>query len=292
MATKQITTWAEFKTALTENITENTTYEIMNDIDVSGEVLSSITATNNSFTKTFKPGGTLSSVSINGLTSYATSTAFALFVITASKKVTFTNIHFSNFMCQNLWLFNTGDAANTGAVFFNNCLFNGLCYGLYFGRSLTTIFNKCSVNIKCKYLSYRFPYFDDSYVIISPFSDNDTNSIVYEANTIGGFGTNSYLGGTVRNNRSGLRIYSSYDLCHPRSNNCVFNLKAEYTDATTSINVNNSDSGVSLVNNSHITNSRDTNITVTASGAIVPLTDTQLKSRTYIKENTNFPLYG
>lgn len=289
MATKNISSWDEFKTALTETITENTTYEIMNDIDVSGKLLDTINATNNSFTKTFKPGGTLPNVTINGLTSYATS--YVLFEIVGSKDVTFTNIHFSNFMCQNLWLFNTGETSDRGAVFFNNCLFNGVCFGLYYGRSSTTVFNKCSVNIKCRYLTYKFPYFDDSYVIINPFSDKDTNSIVYSADTLGSFGTNSYLGGTVRNNRSGLRIYG-YDLCHPRSRYCVFNLKAEYTDATTSINVNNSNSGVSLINNSYIKNSNNADITVTASGAIVPLTDTQLKSRTYIKENTNFPLYG
>ena len=39
MAEKNITTWEQFKIALTESITEDTTYNIKNDLDASNDIL-------------------------------------------------------------------------------------------------------------------------------------------------------------------------------------------------------------------------------------------------------------
>ena len=73
MAEKDITTWEEFKNALTESITEDTTYNIKNDLDASNDILTNnIACISSNKNKVFYGNG----YKINGITAYGNVTVF------------------------------------------------------------------------------------------------------------------------------------------------------------------------------------------------------------------------
>lgn len=295
MATVEITTWDEFVTALTETITEATTYEIMNDIDVSGEIIdSAITIPfNSSYEKIFQPTSTAENITINGITSYSSNVIFILTGGGTSSKrcATFNNIHFANIMCSNNILLRGDFYSGSNTYRFNNCLFNGVVKQLCENNNTmnnTSIrytnihFDKCSFNIACgrfcqsaSYYGY-YVYFSNCYIIFQ----NEIRSNQYY-NLSGRFtASDCYFGGEFETTSTSNPPAILNSLC----TNCVFNVEIttpvtldSFTTSTGEyclINIDKTPSYYSVFTNCY------------------GLTDEQLQSRTYIQENTNFPLYG
>lgn len=292
MATKQITTWDEFKTALTETITENTTYEIMNDIDVSDEVISSTITC-------YMPSTSLRKIfngnehKINGLTSYS-----SVYFFTTTIGITFNDIHFSNMMNQNggfMRQYGSHSSSDPYCVF-NRCFFSGLIkyFATYitFQNSFVCNFNSCSFNLKCDIFQNAtyLLQFSNCYIILNPISQ-------YCILTVSGGrranfnATNCYIGGLLASTWTSSEYLISEHLGSNNVFNCTFkiyNYSVSTTYWFTGSNV------VTLVNNEKFVDQNGSSITPTIGQLtnIHLLTDSQLKSRTYIQENTNFPLYG
>lgn len=291
MATKQITTWDEFKTALTETITENTIYEIMNDIDVSDIILTSaINCTySTSYQKLFKPTEGKDKITINGITSYSSHVIFNFLGLTNSNNngFNFNNIHFSNIMAPNNILFQISTSGGSNQIRFNSCLFNGICRSLSDNNQTMNNtayvyscldFDSCSFNISsiflCKVRNYSgiYTYFNNCYIII----DDTLTGTVSDYFSTRFHADNTYFGGKYRTTSTGNMLFFSY--CY----NCVFNVEVTTSGSIISVNTGayclfNADkmpSYLGSLSNCYF------------------LTDEQLKSKTYIQKNTNFPLYG
>lgn len=293
MATKQITTWDEFKTALTETITENTTYEIMNDIDVSDEILtSSITCRelSGSMQKIINGNGH----KINGLTSYS-----SIYFFTTNIRYTFNDLHFENMMNQNggfLRQYGSHSSSDPYCVF-NRCFFSGLInyFATYitFQNGAVCEFNSCSFNLKCfHFQNAKFLLrFTNCYIILNPITqyctltDGSGPQCFFDA-------TNCYIGGLLAWTWSGN---SEYMIAEYTKNYNVFNciFKIYGYSASTSRRLTSSDV-VLLVNREKFQDQNGTSVTptITHTNNVYLLTDSQLKSKTYIQQNTNFPLYG
>lgn len=288
MATKQITTWDEFKTALTETITENTTYEIMNDIDVSGEVIAeSITIWGSSSYKKTVNGN---NYEINGLTTYSLSTIFTI----SNTNIEFINLHFSNMMIPNARLLGT---INSNHVTFTKCLFNGIInsfsYCTVSSSSVTNsnrylVFDMCSINIDCIRLvdnqySYQYAYFTNCYIILSRKSNRTQGTNIFSTWSVF---NNCYIGGEYKYN--GIVDFGYYSRNVKFYTNCVININLFANSCYFGY------ADTSLFNSDKLKNYSGTDsITPTSQYSTwYGLTDTQLKSKTYIQENTNFPLYG
>lgn len=294
MATKQITTWDEFKTALTETITENTTYEIMNDIDVSDTVLGSGIACNElsgSLRKIFNGNGH----KINGLTSYS-----SIYFFTTTIRYTFNDIHFSNMMNQNGGFMRQYGSHTSGDPYcvFNRCFFSGLIkyFATYntFQNSFVCQFNSCSFNLKCDILQNAtyLLQFSNCYIILNPITQYCLIT-PYGGSSANFNANNCYIDGLLAyNNWGGSGYYLISEYCGANNViNCTFkiyNYSGSNTYRITGSNV------VMLVNNGKFVNQNGVTVTPTIShnANIYLLTDSQLKSKTYIQENTNFPLYG
>jgi len=304
MATKQITTWAEFKTALTETITENTTYEIMNDIDVSDTPINSIitlAGATSSAHKTFTSNGDTAK-SINGITNY---TNIECIFYLNNEYFSFNNIHFSNFMLQDSALFATAWTHPT----FNSCYFNGLCQRLSKLKSGSSgrnddyvIFNKCSFNISLGLrLDEGYCSFRECYFIFNDFYSTANSTYVIYASSF----VNCYFGGKLdMHNNTGTTFYIIYGAGYSGTYgtgssiyNCVFNVELTLNNSVTTVYAyytynNYTLSTGTLYNSDKIKKYDGTAPTITWRTNGYNLTDSQIKSKTYIQQNTNFPLYG
>lgn len=301
MATKQITTWDEFKTALTETITENTTYEIMNDIDVSGEVLTgSINIVSNQFLKTINGG----EHKINGLTHYS---SFGVFNRAQSGvKIVFNNLYFSNFMLQTGYLFNFSTAASSSDYYttFNNCYFSGLVNRLFSAANYSyftyTNFNRCSFNVQTSVLLYapKGCSFSNCYIIIKPM-EGTTSCILWDRHSNHPSMDNCYVSGVLyisydTNNYIIGGAFWNVSACHHN----VFNVEihiTNYNASTTYYWTGGSppDDRAELYNSDKIYDNAGNKITMGVRNNFYGLTDSQLKSKTAINQNApHFPLWG
>lgn len=292
MATKQITTWAEFKTALTETITENTTYEIMNDIDVSDEIQES-TITCRELTGSLQKIINGNGHKINGLTTYS-----SIYFFTTNIRYTFNDIHFSNMMNQKGGFMRQYGAHSSGDPYcvFNRCFFSGLTW--YFATYITfqgsyvCEFNSCSFNLKCTYFQNAefLLQFSNCYIILNPIT-------VYCVLTVsGGRGadfnaTNCYIGGMLVDYVSSNEYLIAEHTGATNVFNCTFKI-GNYSSSTTY--QLSSDNKTCLINSDKFVDLDGASITpkISHGAKIYLLTDSQLKSKTYIQQNTNFPLYG
>ena len=191
MIEKDVTTWEEFKTALTERITESTTYNIKNNLDASNDILTDNIecVTNSDYEKFFKGNGH----TINGITAYGDVTVFH------TKQGQYYNFHlfdikFTNFMIDSGTFTNL---CHRGGELFNNCFFNGVCK--YFLDSVTSgriaYFYKCSLNIRCARLASNYATFSSCYINITPLQNsNSFNSSVSLVN--------SYIEGVIKSSFS------------------------------------------------------------------------------------------
>ena len=280
MATVQITTWDEFKTALTETITEATTYEIMNDIDVSGEIITAQINIQGNYSKIINGN----EFKLNGLTTYISGTNACIFRV-YTNDITFNKLYFSNFMASGAYLFYSNNS--TTHIFFNECFFNGLAKIILYGPFNS---DKCSFN--CAYDSNEYMLtgsnHTNAYIIIDGTLIAPTNA--NSKQHLSGTYTNCYIGG-----KAFFTSGNSY-LLGGSFRNSVINVEFQNsptypkTSGSLSLTGNVTSSGYyTLVNKDKI---EIEGLTWTDYNRIYALTDTQIKSKTYIQENTNFPLYG
>ena len=286
MAEKNITTWEEFKGALTESITEDTTYNIKNDLDATNDILTNkIPCTDGDKNKIFHGNG----YNINGITAYGNITVFYTDQDNHNN-YRFYDIKFTNFMidsgtftnlCRNTYSASFEEYSNL----FVNCFFNGVCkrFSDYITSNRIAYFTKCSFNVKCESFSDYRNTFDSCYIIIEPLQNTNSFS---EDSTI----ANSYVEGVVKN------TFSSYSYLTPKlSGNNVFNCKViitDYSDSTTYRTYNSS--APVLINKDKLLKSDGVTPIVNIEPAtnIYFLTDEQMKNKEYIQQNTAFPLYG
>lgn len=286
MAEKNITTWEEFKTALTESITENTTYYIKNDLDASNDILTNnIECIDSKKNKIFMGNG----YKINGITAYGNVTVFHTNQDT-NFKYRFYDIKFTNFMVDSGTFTNLCRSSYSGSFeeysdLFVNCFFNGVCkiFTSHATTNRIAYFTKCSFNVRCESFSGNSCSFDSCYIIIETLQN--TNSFSSNSTII-----NSYVEGIIKN------TFSSSSYLTPKfSGNNVFNCKVIVTNysASTTYKTYNSSAPV-LINKDRLLQSDGvTPIANIASATnIYFLTDEQLKNKDYIQQNTTFPLYG
>lgn len=286
MVKKDITTWEEFKKALTEKITEDTTYYIKNDLDASNDILTSnITCINSDKNKIFKGNG----YKINGITAYGSVT-----VLYTNQDLNynyrFYDIKFTNFMVESGTFTNLCRNTYSASVaeyrdLFVNCFFNGVCkiFSAHVTSKRIAYFTKCSFNVRCEIFSNKNNSFDSCYIIIIPLQN--TNTFNSECTLI-----NCYVEGVIKSNFS-----SSTYLTPKFSLNNVFNCKViitNYSDSTT-YRVYASNSPVLINKDKLLQSDGVTPITkIATANNVYFLTDEQLKNKEYIQQNTTFPLYG
>ena len=286
MAEKNITTWAEFKTALTEQITENTTYNIKNDLDATNDILTSniICSTFVDVNKIFKGNG----YKINGITAYGEVTVFYI-EQNLNHSYRFYDINFTNFMiesgtftnlCRNSFYASFADYSNL----FVNCFFNGVCkqFTADIMNNKIAYFTKCSFNVRCAVFCGQLNSFDTCYIITTPLQD--TNWFSNNATII-----NSYIEGVLKYN-----LPMSY-LTPKFSKNNVFNCKVIVTNysSSTTYKVYPNSEPVLINKDKLLQSDGKTPITnIAPEKNIFFLTDEQLRNKDYIQQNTPFPLYG
>lgn len=282
MIEKDITTWEGFKTALTETITENTTYNIKNNLDASNDILTNNIEciTTSDYEKVFNGNN----YAINGITAYGKVTVFHT-IQSKYYNFHFLNIKFTNFMVDS-GIFTNLCNKQTGKLF-ENCFFNGVCD--YFldglGKNSDKIagFYKCSLNVRCTRLAVDGVTFDSCYINITPLQN--INSFDSDAALL-----NSYVEGVIKNS-----FESSSPLTPKFYGNNVFNCKiiiTNYSDSKTyKVNTRN---GVTLVNKDKLLQSDGVTPikNIATDDKVYFLTDEQMRNKNYIQQNTTFPLYG
>ena len=287
MDIKDITTWEEFKTALKERITKDTTYNIKNDLDATTDILTENIkcVTGEKYEKIFKGNNH----KINGITAYGNVKVFDTDQ-NYDYNFRFYDIKFTNFMIDSgtfIFLTRYSFTSNfeTYKDLFVNCFFNGVCKAFIQPpiTKRTSYFRKCSFNVRCENFAGDSVIFDSCYIVITPLQNK--NTFDSDATII-----NSYVEGVIKN------TFSSSDYLTPKFNgNNVFNCKVivkNYSDSVT-YKVNASNNPV-LINKDRLLKSDGiTPITNIATATnIYFLTDEQMRNKNYIQQNTTFPLYG
>lgn len=218
MPEKDITTWEQFKAALTENITEDTTYNIKNNLDATNDILTDRINCVSPYNKIFMGNG----YSINGITAYGN--VIALYTAQANNfKYNFYDIKFTNFMIES-GTFTNLCRNNYEKNLFVNCFFNGVCKSFIgsVASNKNIYFTKCSFNVRCESFGESCS-FDSCYIIIEPLQN--TNSFGSNSTLI-----NSYVEGIIKN------TFSSSNYLTPQfQGNNVFNCKViitNYSDST------------------------------------------------------------
>ena len=279
MIEKDITTWNEFKAALTETITENTTYNIKNNLDASNDILTNNIEciTTSDYEKVFNGNN----YAINGITAYGKVTVFHT-IQSKYYNFHFLNIKFTNFMIDS-GIF-TNLCNQTGRLF-ENCFFNGVCNYFLDGVSSDKIafFYKCSLNVRCARLANLDVTFDSCYINITPLQNinvfNSSAALV-----------NSYVEGVIKNS-----FGSSSPLTPKFYGNNVFNCKiiiTDYSDSKTyKVNTSNKET---LINKDRLLQSDGVTPikNIATANKVYFLTDEQMRNKSYIQQNTTFPLYG
>ena len=290
MTEKDVTTWEDFKNALTENITGDTKYNIKNDIDATQDILTDTIATASSSYKKIFNGN---SFKINGITTYSSIKIFKI-----NDDVVFNDIQFSNIMAQDATLF----FSETNAIKeFNGCFINGLIK-IFADVGLTSYkfrFYNCSFNVKISTFS-NYNSFTSCYIFVDLFMNTN---ILGTTNTF----TNCYIDGILKNkliNNTAIEHvgynddgYGSYPNTYSEAN--VFNCKVIVTNYDASYNYYGAsrDNGGAVLNNSDKIYQSDGVTKIPTSQLKTRfdsqwLTDAQLKDKGYIQQNTDFPIYG
>ena len=274
MIEKDITTWDESKNALTEEITEDTTYNIKNDLDASNDILTKnieCMGVDGAINKIFKGNG----YKINAITAYGEVTVFHF-----DNKMyfyRFYDIKFTNFMLDSGTFSNMGRPPIDPTNLFVNCFFNGVCrnFASVTIGQYTTSFNKCSFNVRCETFSTDRSTFNSCYIITTPLQD--TNIF------FGPIVTDCYIEGTITSEPT--TSTSSYITPNFEGNN-VFNCKVivkNYVDSRTYY-VNPSGKAVLVNKNKLVQKDGITPIThIGDADNIYLLTDEQMKNKIYIQ---------
>lgn len=284
MIEKDITTWEEFKTALTEKILEDTTYNIKNDLDATNDILTKnieCMGVDSVKNKIFKGND----YKINGITAYGKVTVFH-FADDNMYFYRFYDIKFTNFMLDSGTFSNMGRPPIDPTNLFVNCFFNGVCLNFTPTtlRQHTVYFNKCSFNVRCESFSTDISTFKSCYIITTPLQDTN----IFDGATV----IDCYIEGIITANPT--TSTSSYITPNFDGNN-VFNCKVivkNYVESRTYY-LNPSNKAVLVNKNKLLQKDGITPITnIADSDNVYLLTDEQMKNKDYIQQNTTFPLYG
>lgn len=283
MATVEVNTWDELKTAIQSNWTENKTINIMSDIDVSDTILTAgLTKPNNSYTLTINGN----SHKINGITSYSAITLFTL------NRATINDLHISNvaavqatFSTSNGW-YNTEE----GQCIWNRCYINGIlkqvcnsnAYNSRYGNY--QYYRNCSFNIKSYTIagssSSTEGSFSNCYILYETF----LTSTSYPTYLGGAFG-NCYIGGKFEYNRTGSTSLSTLISASIPTRSC-FNLEfINHATATLTVYANATSSQYTLFNTDKMVNPSTT--TYQFANQMIGLTDSEMKNPAVISQRTN-----
>lgn len=302
MATIDVTTWAEFKTAYRATRTEETTINITTDLDASEDILnSSLGAGSGSYRLTIQGNGH----KINGLSSYNN-----IYLITGGSYIKFRNVHFSNIFCP-IGGFTYGNGSSGNFYLFTECYFNGLvnifCSG--YSSSRYAAFDKCSFNIKMQYFTnvgYCW-YLNECYCIFNPKTEGgiclplDSSSGGMFASSMShqelSAANNNYFAGTLRHSStSGTVYYFGGGSGAYLSNvyNCEVHTPANVSGWYFHLPDTGTTSVQSLYNKEKCFAGETTTVKLPNSNVnMVGITDAGLKSATTIHaEAPRFPLYG
>lgn len=280
MIEKNITSWEEFKAAMTEQITEDTTYNIKNDLDATNDILIKNIEFYDGKNKIFKGNG----YKINGITAYGNVTVFYTPDYTLAR---FYDIKFTNFMVESGTFTNLCKSVSVSNNFlFENCFFNGVCKVFIDNpeNAYLATFVKCSFNVRCETFTKDRCTFNKCYIITTPLQDTN----IFKSAVV----TDCYIEGTI----TAEPTTSSSSYITPNfENNNVFNCKViikNYVDSRTYY-VNPSGKAVLVNKNKLLQNDGIKPIKNIADAEnIYLLTDEQIKNKDYIQQNTTFPLYG
>ena len=283
MATVEVNTWDELKTAIQTGWTENKIINIMSDIDVSDTVLTKgITKPLNSYTITINGNNH----KINGITSYSSMFLFTL------NRATINDLHFSNisaaqatFSTSNGWY---NDAE--GQCVWKKCYVNGILKQVCGDNAYNSrysdyqYYQNCSFNIKSFVIaggSYEAEgVFFNCYILYETF----LTSTSYPA-YLGGYFNNCYIGGKFEYNRTGSAAMSDLISASNPVRSC-FNLEfINHATAVFTVNLNATSDRYTLFNADKMANPSTT--TYQFANQMIGLTDSEMKNPAVISQRTN-----
>lgn len=281
MATVQITTWDELKTAIQTDWTENKIINIMSDIDISGTILTTgLTKPLNSYTITINGN----SHKINGISSYSSIYLFTL------NRATINDLHFSNISAPQATFSRTNGWYNTaeGQCIWNRCYINGIlrqvCNAGYSSYSNYQYYRNCSFNIKAFYIAGNTyttqGTFTNCYILYETFLTSTTYP-----SYLGGYFDNCYIGGKFEYNRSGTASMSDFisSLIPVRS---CFNLEfINHATGNFTVYMNATSNQYTLFNTDKMATPSTT--TYQFANQMIGLTDSEMKNPAVISQRTN-----
>lgn len=290
MATKDITTWAEFKTALTETISENTTYTLKNDIDMTENLIeSTINCTGaNTYNKIFEGGNHV----ISGITSYANiNGVFSIPSVYSS----ISNVHhfiFRNIKFYNYELSSTNgcllyaSTAPSGAVKnaqFINCSFSGnvnyMCNDNTGSYRTNYNFDNCIINLGFKNAGGCNRTLNNCWCSFTSLAPTSMPTYLLSF-----YSFNCYIEGKIvcQNSGTGTRYLFA-------GNNNVYNIDTTLPTTVSTVYATGSASTATpnLINIDKITGHA-----ISARAGEYQLTDSQIKNGDYIRNNTTFVISG
>jgi hypothetical protein len=285
MATIDVNTWDELKTAIQTDWTENKIINIMSDIDVSDTILTEgLTKPIDSYTYAITING--NSHKINGITSYSSIYLFTL------NNATINDLHFSNIAAANATFSRQGSrvVSEQYRCNWNRCYINGvmrrICYeGLTSSYYNYQYYNNCSFNIKSGYIGGEAygteGEFKNCYILYETFLTSANSYPGY----LGGRFNNCYIGGKFEYNRSGSASMSNL-ISNTIPVRCCFNLEfINHATGSLTVYMNATSSQYTLFNADKMTNPPTT--TYSFENQMINLTDSEMKNPAVISARTN-----
>jgi hypothetical protein len=279
MATIDVNTWDELKTAIQTGWTENKIINIMSDIDVSDTILTNgLTKPLNEYTITINGNNH----KINGITSYSSIYLFTL------NRATINDLHFSNIAAVNATFSRTNGWYNTaeGQCKWNRCYINGvvrqICNAGYGSYVNYQYYSNCSFNIKSFCIAGNTQKTEGSFTNCYILYETFLTSTSYPT-YLGGRFDNCYIGGKFEYNRTG----STGDLISDTTPvRCCFNLEfINHATGSLTVYMNATSSQYTLFNADKMTNPPTT--TYSFGNQMISLTDSEMKNPAVISARTN-----
>lgn len=281
MATVEVNTWDELKTAIQTDWTENKTINIMSDIDISDTILTAgITKPLNSYTITINGNNH----KINGITSYSSIYLFTL------NRANVNDLHFSNisaaqarFSKTNGWYDQAEGQCNWNRCYINGILFRVCEYG-YSDYSNYQYYRNCSFNIKSFTIGGSSYSTQGSFINCYILYETFLTSTSYPT-FIGGSFDNCYIGGKFEYNRTGSVAMSDLISASIPVRSC-FNLEFKnHATGSLTVYMNASSNQYTLFNTDKMTTPSTT--TYQFANQMIGLTDSEMKNPAVISERTN-----
>lgn len=291
MATKDITTWDEFKTALREIVTEETTYTLKNDIDMSENLIEStincIGA--GTYNKIFEGDNHV----ISGITSYANiNGVFSIADVTGTASnqhhFIFRNIKFYNYELSatqgSLIYVSTRPSTTTKTAQFINCSFSGNVNYINNDSTATyrstNYFDNCIINLGFKSVGTSSRMLNNCWCSFNSLAPiNFTTTYLFSFTS-----RNCYFEGKITCQDTGTGTKYLFI-----GNDNVFNIDLALPTTLSTVYASNvaSTTTPDLINIDKITGK-----SIAVRAGEYQLTDSQIKNSDYIRNNTTFIISG